>query len=197
VAKAYLAPSRIVYLRRHWFDVLIVVLPFLRPLRLMRSASGVRVLGVARLVPVLGRIVYSAKFVLNQHGLKYVLLAGLLIMLLSAGLITLFERNDNGSIRDFDDGLWWAATTITTVGYGDKFPVSHEGRGIAIFLMLVGISMFSILTANIASFFVKTSEDPGPSLNDIMAKLQRLETEIAALRGNAGGPSAEKASDLP
>ena len=57
------------------------------------------------------------------------------------------------------DGLWWAVTTVTTVGYGDKFPTTSMGRVLAVGLMLVGISLMGVITASVAAWFVKMSQD--------------------------------------
>ena len=154
LVKTYLAPRRAAYLREHWFDVLIVALPFLRPLRIVRSAQALRLLKLVRIYVLAARYVHTARSLLNAHGLKYALLLAVLVIVGSAGLATLLERGAGGTIVDFEDGLWWAFSTITTVGYGDRFPVTSEGRGIAIFLMVTGITLFSVLTANIAAFLV-------------------------------------------
>lgn len=180
--KTYLAPARIIYLRRHWFDLCLVVLPFLRPLRVIRSARAIRVLRATRAMIFAVRSVHSVKEILTEHGLQYVLLIGFLLVIGSAGVMTLFEQGGDGSIKDFDDGLWWAVTTITTVGYGDKFPVTPEGKGVAVLLMLVGISLFSLLTANMAAFLVKPKESANvASLDDVLEQLRRLEAKIEAL----------------
>jgi voltage-gated potassium channel len=95
-------------------------------------------------------------------------------------LVYAFERNaDEGSIHDFGTALWWGVTTITTVGYGDTFPVTNEGRAIAVFLMILGISLFGFLTANIAAFMVSQNETV--SLDDLDRKLDRLEQQIQRL----------------
>jgi voltage-gated potassium channel len=183
VAKTYLAPQRSQYLRAHWFDVLIVVLPFLRPLRVVRSARALRVFTLARLLSVGARTTHSTRSVLSEHGLQYALGIGGLLVLACAGVVTVLEREGQGNIRDFGDGLWWAITTITTVGYGDRFPVTAEGRGVAAFLMLVGITLFGLVTANIAAFLVKPLET-GASLEDVLAQLRRLEDKVEELSRN-------------
>jgi voltage-gated potassium channel len=70
------------------------------------------------------------------------------------------EREVDGSnIKNFGDGLWWATTTVTTVGYGDRFPVTTEGRFLAALLMITGISLIGVITASVASWFVKMSSN--------------------------------------
>lgn len=87
-----------------------------------------------------------------------------------------FEAGVSGStIQNYGDALWWAVVTVTTVGYGDRFPVSSGGRGVAVVLMLLGIGLIGVLTATVASYFVesKTNED--------MAELRRRLDRIEAL----------------
>jgi voltage-gated potassium channel len=80
--------------------------------------------------------------------------------------ITITERGVEGSnIKNFGDGLWWAVTTVTTVGYGDRFPTTSTGRVLAVCLMLVGISLMGVITASVAAWFVKMSQDDPTSKN--------------------------------
>ena len=74
--------------------------------------------------------------------------------------ITITERSVEGSnIKNFGDGLWWAVTTVTTVGYGDRYPTTTEGRFLAVLLMIMGISLVGVITASVAAWFVKLSAD--------------------------------------
>jgi voltage-gated potassium channel len=113
---------------------------------------------------------------------------------LAAALADYFERGAGGSIKDFPTALWWAVTTITTVGYGDTYPVTAEGRGVGVLLMLVGITVFGLLTANVAAFFVGANQAEEPvTLRDLMAKLDAMQAQIEELRSqlaNVNGPSA-------
>lgn len=138
VIKVAVAERRWAYLRAHWIDVLIVVVPFLRPLRALR---------VLRLLPFLARGALGLRRVMGPYRGAYVLVIGLGAVLVSAALVAIFEQDADGSIPGFGDALWWAATTVTTVGYGDKFPVTPEGRAVAVFLMIIGIALFGMLTA--------------------------------------------------
>jgi voltage-gated potassium channel len=150
-----LSPRRWRFVRRNWADLLIVVLPFLRPLRVVRSARALRLLRLARLASVLAKAGQDGKRLLVRHQLHYALLVIMIVVLGAASLAFLVEGGSGGSIDSFGDALWWAISTVTTVGYGDTFPVTPAGRGIAAFLMVTGIALFGMLTANITSFFVE------------------------------------------
>ena len=67
--------------------------------------------------------------------------------------------DEDGRLHSFFDGLWWASTTITTVGYGDVFPVTTAGRRIGVVTMGVGISAFAVVTAKVAEFLVRASAE--------------------------------------
>jgi voltage-gated potassium channel len=165
------AERRLAYLRRHWLDVLIVVVPFIRPLRLLR---------IVRVLPVLARVTVGLRRVMGSYRGTYVLLIALAAIVTSALLVTAFERNGGGSIKDFDDALWWSVTTITTVGYGDTFPVTSEGRAVAVFLMIVGIALYGTITAGVAAYFVEGAGqgEAGVTTRDLMQKLDALETRL-------------------
>jgi voltage-gated potassium channel len=74
------------------------------------------------------------------------------------------RRHDvgGGNIHTYADALWWSAVTVTTVGYGDKYPVSAAGRGVAVVLMLVGIGLMGVLAATVASDFLQRGADKEP-----------------------------------
>jgi len=183
--RTYLAPRRLAYLRQHWFDVLIVALPFLRSLRLVQSARALRVLrGVRALVYVL-RAAHTMSEIVARRGVQGVLLFALGALIASAVVITFAERDSGGSIDGLGTAVWWAFTTVTTVGYGDTYPVTLIGRGVATFLMLIGIGLFGVLTANVAAYFVESTrdqfDDPAPDqLDEVLAELRRLHDRLDA-----------------
>ncbi len=112
----------------------------------------------------------------------------------SAAAVLAVEEGGGGSIDSLGDALWWAVTTVTTVGYGDQFPVTPAGRGIAAFLMLSGIALFGVLTANIAAFFVEQDQEDDPivaKIDEVLRRLERLEERLAA------GDRATEPSSLP
>lgn len=147
--KTYLAESRLAYLRRNWFDVLIVLIPFLRPLRVLR---------IVRVVATAGVVGFRFRRFFTTHGLHKALAAVLASVAISAGLVTLFERNADGPITGLPDAIWWALATVTTVGYGDVYPTTPQGSGVAVFLMIMGIGLYGVIAANLASFFIVPEE---------------------------------------
>ena len=63
------------------------------------------------------------------------------------------------SVIHFFDALWWSAATISTVGYGDIYPITAAGRVIAIFTMVIGVSSFAVVTAKVAQFLIRNDAD--------------------------------------
>lgn len=180
--KTYLAPNRRRYLLSHWYDVLIVAIPFLRPLRITRSLRILRLARVARLAAIIVRIKFVSQDILGRHGLHYALASGLILTIILAALVAFLERNAGGNITDFGTALWWAAVTVTTVGYGDTFPITPEGRGVGVVLMLAGIALFGVLTANIAAFFVEEKHNGADVARpDLAAEIGLLRTQVAEL----------------
>jgi voltage-gated potassium channel len=144
----YTAENKIKYLKRHPLELMAVFLPFLRPLRLMRVISfgglAIQKVAVGRQLGITIKVIITTVF------LAYI----------SAVQITISERAiENSNISNFGDGLWWAFTTVTTVGYGDKFPISTEGRYLAVALMIMGISLVGVITASVAAWFVKMGQE--------------------------------------
>jgi voltage-gated potassium channel len=98
--------------------------------------------------------------ILRHHSLSRVLIAAMATLLLGAWMVLLFEENAKGAnIHSYPDALWWAIVTVTTVGYGDRYPVTEGGRVVAAVLMLVGIGLIGVLTATVASVFIKEHTD--------------------------------------
>jgi voltage-gated potassium channel len=147
--------------------------------------------------------------ILKHHSLFRVLIAAVATLVLGAWLVLLFEENAKGSnIHNYPDALWWAIVTVTTVGYGDRFPVSEGGRIVAVVLMLVGIGLIGVLTATVASVFIKEHTDDnkeelkkshadlgqqlaviGDRLADVERRLGATPAEVTAIASAAGAES--------
>jgi voltage-gated potassium channel len=135
--------DRVSYVKRHWYDLPLIALPMLRPLRVLR------VLAFARMVN------RSATGGLVERASVYV--AGAAVMSVGLGSVAMLDAEQDApgaNITTFGDSLWWACTTLTTVGYGDRYPVTTEGRLIAVALMVVGISLLGAITASVATWMV-------------------------------------------
>jgi voltage-gated potassium channel len=138
-----LAEQRWRYAWRHWYDVALVVLPFLRPMRLLRLLALARVLNRSAASSLVGRV---STYVVGTT----VVAAGLG----AVAVLDVEQDAEGANITTFGDAMWWSATTVTTVGYGDRFPVTGQGRMIAVALMIVGIAMVGAVTASVAAWMV-------------------------------------------
>jgi voltage-gated potassium channel len=178
------APRRRAALRAHWLDATVVVVTapafgaFLSSVRFVRLA---RLLRVLRLGVILTRLVQRERTLAAGPTFKLVAIITVLVVVVSGAIEALVDRGDFHSVWD---GIWWAVVTITTVGYGDTYPTSVGGRVIAIVVMLVGIGFLSVLTATIASGFVKTER--GSETEEILAALRRIEERLGRLEQAAG-----------
>ena len=146
-ARLYLADERRRYALEHWYDVALILLPLLRPLRLLRLLALARVLNRSAVGSLVGRVT------------TYV--AGTAVMALGLGAVAVLDAEQDAAganITTFGDALWWSATTVTTVGYGDHFPVTTTGRFVAVALMVVGIACIGAITAGVAAFLVRQVE---------------------------------------
>lgn len=145
VVNLRLAPQRGAWFVRNLHELLIVVLPTLRPLRLLRLITLLRALNRAGGNALRGRI------------LMYVLTSAAVLSYAAALAVLDIERADPAAnITTLGDALWWAMTTITTVGYGDHYPVTDTGRLIAAALMIGGIAVLGVVTASLASWLVES-----------------------------------------
>ncbi len=176
--RLYLAPSKRHFVSHNIIDLLFVLIPFLRPLRVLRSARAFALLRATRGVVVLMRAVDAVQDVLKRHKLGYTLLIALVVVVGSGFLVaTIEEASPDRNITSIPDGLWWAVTTITTVGYGDKFPVTPIGRAIGAGVMILGIGLFGLLAASLASLLVEKDLEKGidPQISEISERLERIE----------------------
>lgn len=162
-----------------WIDLLssIPMLDISRWGRLTRVFRIFRVLRGFRATKIL------ASLALERRAHNTILAASLVALLLitfSSIAILQFESVPEANIKTAEDAVWWAMTTITTVGYGDRFPVTSEGRMVAMFLMCAGVGLFGVLSGFLASWFLS----PGSGTAD--AEVVALRREVAELKAAAG-----------
>jgi len=132
------------FVGRHLLDLVVIVLPMFRQLRVLRLITVLSVLNRQVRGDFRGRVgVYVAG-------------ATALVSFVAALAVLDAERSSpDASITTFPDAIWWTMTTISTVGYGDRFPVTWQGRLVAVSLMVAGIALLGVVTATIASWFVE------------------------------------------
>jgi voltage-gated potassium channel len=177
LVKLYLSPGRRHFVRHHLIDLAVITLPMLRPLR---AARLLRLLNLARVGVVLANALRRTKALFTHRGLHFVLLAVMAIIFACSALVLSFEINAKGSnIHNFGDALWWAVVTVTTVGYGDKYPLTAGGRGVATVLMFVGIGLIGVLTATVASYFVEQNANEDRA--ELVDRLDRMEAMLKQL----------------
>jgi len=137
-----LSPDRGLYLRTHIPQAVGVLFPPLRILLIFHVTYE-----VAR--ETRGRFGHRVRL--------YLLYVSTLVILVSSAAVLLVERNaPQATIKNFGDALWWSAETVSTVGYGDMYPVTFAGRVIGVTLMVNGFVILSVLTATVAQKFVSS-----------------------------------------
>jgi voltage-gated potassium channel len=166
VIEFLVTPEKGRYVRSEWSSLLIVVaqlfailpamsfLGFLRGARALRVVSSLtRVIGISMASRSQGREILKKRATSFAFGL-----AGFTLITSAVGFTLAEDVGKDGRVESFFDALWWSGATITTVGYGDIYPITAAGRIIAIFTMLVGISTLAVVTARIAQFLIKNDE---------------------------------------
>lgn len=136
-----------------WIDFIssIPTLDYLRPGRIAKIARIFRIIRAFRSIKFLIDSYFKKR---KQSALTSAAIIAILMIIFSSIAILQVENDSASNIKTAEDAMWWAYVTITTVGYGDKYPVTMEGRVIAAALMTVGVGLFGTFTAYVASWFV-------------------------------------------
>ena len=192
-ARLVLAERRWRFVRSNLLDLAALALPLLRPLRLLRLVALLSVLNRAGAHTLRGRVA------------TYV--AGGSALLIFAGALAVTDaerRSPDATITEFADGLWWAITTVTTVGYGDRYPVTTTGRFVALAMMIGGVALLGVVTATLASWLVERvradNEEEATATRAQVAELteqvRALATQIERQGQEPGALSAVPGSDI-
>ncbi len=182
-----LATDRRRFLRGNLFDLAVLLLPFLRPLRAVRLVTVVLTLTRRTESWVRGRLA------------AYVTATTVLLVVVAALAVLDAERGATGAnITDYPEALWWAVVTITTVGYGDHYPVTTEGRFVALGLMIGGIGLIGFVTGSLATWIVAKVADRDQPAPATAEDIRALRAEIVALHRRLDGilgPRPDDATD--
>ena len=188
-----------------WADFLAVfpVLRVFRIFRLVRVVNRLRRFGGPRLLQEVRQNRSTSAF-----GITIVLVI-LVVEVAGAAIVTVEAGDPDANIRTASDAIWWAYVTITTVGYGDRFPVTDEGRILGMLLLTSGVALFSVLTGFVANFFLggrsrghdqppapRRPLDPNGEIAQLVRLLDEQEERSLELRRRlatlGGGPTAPR-----
>lgn len=169
----YRAENRLRYfLTWGWVDLLSSV-PALEAARWGRAARVARIIRVFRGVRATKTLMNLVLEKRAESSFLAASLVSLLLLIVASVSILQVETAPESNIKTADDALWWALTTITTVGYGDRYPVTAEGRLVGGVLMFAGVGLFGVLSGFLASWFVKPRVEP--ETNDVAALKAEVE----------------------
>jgi voltage-gated potassium channel len=179
-ARMVLATGRFRYWSRHLPDLAIIALPLLRPLRLLRLVMLLRVLNRSATGSLRGRV---AVYVGGA--------SVLLVFCASLAELDAERHAHSANITTFGDALWWSMSTVTTVGYGDRYPVTVEGRFVAVGLMIGGIALIGVITAALASWLIdrvreEEADAQGATRHDLQVLSGKVDHLVALIQANAG-----------
>lgn len=188
VVRLYRAKSKWAFLKWGWID-LVASIPNLDVLRWGRM---VRVLRIIRLLRGIRSIqkVFSMTFQnrLQAGSVSLALTAFLLITFASVSVLVC-ERHGDTNIKTAEDAVWWSVTTMTTVGYGDKYPVTTEGRIVGMILMICGVGMFGGLSGMAASLILGTRDQKPTEIAQVLARLDQMQAKLDFLARELAKPS--------
>ena len=151
------ANNKLVFMKWGWIDLIssIPYIDFLRAGRVLRLIRLIRVFRAFKATKLIFEHINKNK---KQSALTSVALISFLMVIFSSIAILQFEKDVNSNIKTAEDAIWWSYVTITTVGYGDKFPITTEGRIIGAVLMTMGVGIFGTFTALVSSWFIQNKD---------------------------------------
>src|SRR5579875_3004653 len=189
--RLWAARERRKYFTKHLLDLAIVILPILGPLRLVRLVALFRVVN------------RKAAASMRGHVALYVTVSAAALIFCASLAVLNAERYAPGAkITTFGNAIWWACVTVTTVGYGDYYPVTTEGRFIAVGLMIGGMALIGVVVASFAAWFigrvqveeVEARAATQRDLDQIVDRLEAMSKELSALRKLNDKPTTEPLS---
>ncbi|MFM1795601.1 MAG: hypothetical protein RLZZ340_278 [Actinomycetota bacterium] len=142
VARLWMHDDKRLFIKRNVIELIGLILPFFRAFRMFR------------VVIAIGFLARAAQTLQSRINVYLGIVLPLLVFTCSLGVYDAEHDAPGANITNFGDAIWWAFVTVTTIGYGDYFPVTFEGRFIAVLLMLSGLALVSVITVSFASWFL-------------------------------------------
>ncbi len=177
------AESKKQFMKWGWIDLLSSI-PMLDAFRYGRIVRVVRVLRILRAVRSTKVILYHLFRNKTQGTFTLVSAVSMLLVIFGAIAMLQLEKGLDGSnIHNAHDALWWAFVTITTVGYGDFYPVTFEGRIVAATLMTAGVGLFGTFTGFVASWFLEEDDEKKDShvITNLRNEISELKDQVKHL----------------
>lgn len=163
--RLYLAKDKKKFFKENIFDLLSII-PVSASFNFFRLARLSRLAVVFRLVRLVG-LTGKLNRLLQISGLVYIIYISIAILIISAAMYSVSEH------VSYDQSLWWAIATATTIGYGDISPHTPLGKFAAILLMIIGISFIGVLTSSLTNFFIR--DHTNDRMETVLKKLNQLE----------------------
>ncbi len=180
------APSKLRFLKWGWIDLLASV-PHVDALRWGRVFRVIRIVRLLRGAHSFRGLIHLLLASKARAGLASIFTLGFILVSFSSIGILFSEINSSGNIKTAEQALWWSMVTVTTVGYGDLYPVTTAGRVVAAFTMIAGVGLFGAISGVVASFLLGS---PKSSEDDVLAEVRALRGEIARLQIQTKNPAS-------
>lgn len=184
--RTYISPKKIIYLKKNWVDVLVVILPFLRifrifrVVRLARGARAIRLLRFTRIIAIFSKFTQTLKSFFSRHGLNYLIAIFIAVVIIGTALIYNYDQDSIGGIKNLGDSLWLVITNAFSGGFANIYPETSEAKAIAIGIIVLGNVLVSYFTASLSSYFAEKDQDI--EQERIEKKLDELKKDINDLK---------------
>lgn len=171
------SPQKRHFFQKNLIDTITVIVPQFRAIRALRAFTS-------------DGFISKKSGLISGGGLTSALLAALIVVWVGSLMVLNAERSAaNAEITSAGDAVWWGFETVTTVGYGDFVPVTWTGRGLAVLVMLVGISVLGVVTASLSAALVKRAHQGPDKVDEVLTELAELKAMVAKLEAAQSGKS--------